>query len=426
MKKAMLGLMLAAAVTVGAAPNVAQLNKDIAQVNKEIAAATKKKLSGAAEVEKGYEKLFALLKEAGRPVPFDQAMARIQYLSEFDLKPVAELRKEADAVLGEALAHLERIKERDRESLPFRWLAKRAGLFYGADFEQYRSAAEQRAGNDVAKRLHYYAAFPDGARLMKDAALTDVVRATDAFKLLDKVDFAAKEQLLEKVLKQSGLEPGQKESALENYVRLEKSGFPRNWIGEVPKRFNGTTWPSNVDPVCYKKATDAQRELIALTPADKENEKLLAARWLELMKINYTALRTDDVRVTGAALEKALPEAKELWEVRATGYLAASAYYDEEYERAYELFHKHAVADYKGTTRASAQEWWPIAEPYVRACIAMGQYDEAYLVSTEITNGVIDSWEFWHKTQYKMKFAELAKLCKPETLEAAKAAANKK
>ena len=53
----------------------------------------------------------------------------------------------------------------------------------------------------------------------------------------------------------------------------------------------------------------------------------------------------------------------------------------------------------------------------------MGQYDEAYLLSTEITNGVIDSWEFWHKTQYKMKFAELAKLCKPETLEAAKVAA---
>ena len=426
MKKVTLGLMLAAAVTVGAAPNVAQLNKDIAQVNKEIAAATKKKLSGAAEVEKGYEKLFALLKEAGRPVPFDQAMARIQYLSEFDLKPVAELRKEADAVLGEALAHLERIKERDRESMPFRWLAKRAGLFYGADFEQYRSVAEQRAGNDVAKRLHYYAAFPDGACLMKDAALTDVVRATDAFKLLDKVDFAVKEQLLEKVLKQSGLEPNQKASALENYVRLEKSGFSRNWIGEVPKRFNGTTWPSNVDPVCYKKATDAQRELIALTPADKENEKLLATRWLELMKINYTALRTDDVRTTGAALEKALPEAKELWEVRATGYLAASAYYDEEYEQAYELFHKYAVAEYKGTTRASAQEWWPIAEPYVRTCVAMGQYDEAYLLSTEITNGVIDSWEFWHKTQYKMKFAELAKLCKPETLEAVKAAAKKK
>ena len=95
MKKAMLGLMLVAVMTVGAAPKVAQLNKEIAQVNKEIAAATKKKLSGAAEVEKGYEKLFALLKEAGRPVPFDQAMARIQYLSEFDLKPVAELRKEA-------------------------------------------------------------------------------------------------------------------------------------------------------------------------------------------------------------------------------------------------------------------------------------------------------------------------------------------
>ena len=38
----------------------------------------------------------------------------------------------------------------------------------------------------------------------------------------------------------------------------------------------------------------------------------------------------------------------------------------------------------------------------------------------------IDSWESWHQTQYKMKFAELAKLCRPETLEAAKAAAKKK
>ena len=38
----------------------------------------------------------------------------------------------------------------------------------------------------------------------------------------------------------------------------------------------------------------------------------------------------------------------------------------------------------------------------------------------------IDSWEFWRQTQYKMKFAELAKLCRPETLEAAKAAAKKK
>lgn len=382
-----------------------------------------KKVMGAAYTLKYYDRYFELMKKMGRTVPYDQAVARIDFLWTYDYAPLAELRPQADAALAEANKHMDEAHPRDREALPFKLLARRAGLFDGADREQFRARAEQLAGGDVAKRLLYYAEFPDGGRILKDAALTDVHRAAKLYKHLEKTPFADKEALLERALKTPGLDPADKAVILENYVALERAGLPRNWIGEEPKRFNGVFTVANADPVAYGKAKAAQKELIALTPADEK--KTLADRSLALLDLSYTALRTADVREAFAALEKALPDAKDLWEMKATAYLAASAYYDEDYEKAYELFHRFPVEAYKGKDRVSTSWWYKVAEPYIRTCVAMRQYDEAYLLSTEITAGMIEGWESWHRAQYKAKFAELAKLCKPETVEAVKAAAAK-
>jgi len=404
-----------------------------------------KKLSGAELAKKYYAQYDELMKKAGKNVSYDQKMKWIEYADAFALEDRAPLKKQADELLAEYVK-APGAKPKDIDKAILGAYSRRAGMFNGEDFADFAAQAEKYAGNDKAKRILFYQIFLGArrgngwtlqaeqkklkAQFMADKSLTDLDRAlnfTDVYGLT-LYSFAEKEALYEKALKTPGLSENDARSIYSKIVALERSGLNRSWIAETPMRYDGIFTVSSPDPVCYAKAKAAQQKLIDTFKVDQDEKKKAASLqelnrlYLGMLSLNYTGQNYADVRATADRLEKALPELKDKWQICTTGYRAASAYFEEDFETAYKLFTSIPVDEY----RKDKDLWAKIVEPYLRTCVAVKKYDEACLLSPDINKYLIANWEFWHRTRYQRMFSELAKKCKPETVEAVKNAGKKK
>lgn len=399
-----------------------------------------KKVSGADLAKKYYAQYVAILNKAGKGPSFDQQMKWIEYADTYALEERDVLKKQADKTLAEYVK-APGVKAQDVSKAVFSAYSRRANLFDAEDFRTYADAAEKIAGNDKEKRIMFYLAFLSGRqknnwtcqseqktlkqKMLADPLLSDLDRA---LRFSDFYSFAEKEMLYEKALKTQGLSDTDRRTLYGKIVALEQSGMPRAWIAETPMRYNGIFTVSSPDPVCYAKAKAAQQYLIDTFKIDadaKKKEKSLLdlnRLYIDMLSLNFDGQQYADVRTTAAKLEKNLPELKEKWLMYVTGYCAASAYFEEDFETAYKLFSTLSLNE----CRKDRNFWARIVEPYLRTCVAMNQYDEAYMLSPDVHKYLIANWEFWHQTRYKRMFAELAKMCKPETIEAVKKASDKK
>ena len=400
-----------------------------------------RKLSAAEYTRKFYERYFAFMKEAGRPVPFDVRMQWIAFLDTYALEDESVLKKQADEAVDAYCKSSDYLKARDPEQQYFRALFTRARMFSFADFAAYAQRADKDAGNDLKKRIAFYRAFldvnrPDAwkeaaairslrAQAMKDPVLSDLDRALNLSGVLG-LTFEQKEELFDRALKTPGISDSDSGRILSMIVQQERGALSRGWIAETPMRFNGTGLVSSPDPVCYARAKAAQKRLIdTFRPDEAKKEqslKNLQKLYLDMLSLNFDGQQYQDVRATAAELEKVLPELQNQWRKYTVGYLAASAYFEENFETAYKLFTSVPVDEY----RKDIGFWRRIVEPYLRTCCAMEKYDEAYLLTPDIHKYVIEYWEYWHQTRYRRMFAELAKKCRPETIEAVKNAGKKK
>lgn len=400
-----------------------------------------RKLSAAEYTRKFYERYFAFMEKAGRPVPFDVRMQRIAFLDTYALEDEAVLKKQADEAVDAYCKGSDFLKARDPEQQYFRALFTRARMFSSTDFAAYAERADKAAGNDLKKRIAFYRAFlnilrPDiwkeaavirsfREKAMKDPVLSDLDRALHLSGALG-LTFEQQEELFDRALKTPGISDSDSRRILSMIVERERKGLTRGWIAETPMRFNSSYSVSSPDPVCYARAKAAQKRLIdTFRPDEAKKEqslKNLQKLYLDMLSLNFDGQQYADVRTTAAELEKALPELQNQWRKYTVGYLAASAYFEENFEEAYKLFSSIPADEYRKDTGL----WRRIVEPYLRTCCAMEKYDEAYLLTPDIHKYVIEDWEYWHQTRYRRMFAELAKKCRPETLEAVKNAGAKK
>lgn len=400
-----------------------------------------RKLSAAEHTLKFYDMYFAFMEKSGRPVPFHIQMQRIGFLDDFGFADSAALRKQADEAVEAYCKSPACLQSRNPDQEYFRALFTRACMFGSADFAAYADRADKAAGGDHEKRIAFYRAFlginrpntwyqTDTVRRLcelarKDPVLSDADRAIMLGGVLG-LTFDQKEALFEKALKTKGLSEADSRQIHTLIVRMERDGLTRGWLAETPMRYNGTGLVSSPDPACYAKAKASLKHLIATFKPDEAKKeqslKNLQKLYLDMLSLNFDGQQYADVRTTAAELEKALPELQNQWRKYTVGYLAASAYFEENFEEAYKLFSSIPADEYRKDTGL----WRRIVEPYLRTCCAMEKYDEAYLLTPDIHKYVIEYWEYWHQTRYRRMFAELAKKCRPETLEAVKNAGAKK
>ena len=373
-----------------------------------------------------YRRCFALLKQEDRPVPFDLQVQWLSYLDTYDLEDGDSLRKQADDALKEYLRN-SGFPEKNFKAA-FHAMHVRACMFFYRDFNRLADMADIQAGDDREKRLAFYEEFlrPLQTRswqwqarirelreqALGDVLLSDLDRALRLANLLG-LSFTEKEDLFFRALKTEGISSADSRRIHASIVKLEREGFSRTWIAETPMRFSGHGWVSSPDPLSYARAVESQRVLIdTFDPQEsKKGVSDLVPLYLEMLALNFDGQHYNDVRANAAELEKTLPDFKEQWQKYVTGYLAASAYFDEDFETAYRLFRDISPEE----CRQDREFWKRILEPYARTCCAMEKYDEAYRLLPDV-NKYIFPWSNWHRTKYARMFAELEKKCSPETV----------